>query len=245
MTRVELLGLPLDVLSVESTLDQIETFVASGAPHQHVVVNAAKIVQAQQSPDLAEVIRSCDLINADGMAVVWAGRLLGVPIPERVAGIDLMDDVLGRAARHGWRVYFLGARQEVVDEVVRRELVRHPGLVITGHRNGYWTADEEAEVVSAIAATRSDVLLVAMPSPMKEQFLNRHKATLAVPFVMGVGGSFDVVAGKVTRAPVWMQKAGLEWSFRMMQEPRRLAKRYVVGNSKFVLLVLRHWKAAR
>jgi N-acetylglucosaminyldiphosphoundecaprenol N-acetyl-beta-D-mannosaminyltransferase len=245
MTRVELLGLPLDVLSVESTLDQIETFVASGAPHQHVVVNAAKIVQAQQSSDLAEVIRSCDLINADGMAVVWAGRLLGVPIPERVAGIDLMDDVLGRAAQHGWRVYFLGARQEIVDEVVRREQVRHPGLVVAGQRDGYWTRDEEPEVVAAIAATRPDVLLVAMPSPMKEQFLSRHKATLAVPFVMGVGGSFDVVAGKVTRAPVWMQKAGLEWSFRMMQEPRRLAKRYVVGNSKFVMLVLRHWKAAR
>jgi N-acetylglucosaminyldiphosphoundecaprenol N-acetyl-beta-D-mannosaminyltransferase len=245
MTRVELLGLPLDVLDVRSTLDQIEDFVNSRAPHQHVVVNAAKIVQAQRSPDLAEVIRSCDLINADGMAVVWAGRLLGVPVPERVAGIDLMDDVLARAAVKGWRVYFLGARQEVVEEVARRETARHPGLTVAGFRNGYWTPLEEAGVVRAVAEARPDILLVAMPSPQKEHFLGRHKETLAVPFVMGVGGSFDVVAGKVNRAPRWMQRAGLEWLFRMLQEPRRMFTRYLVGNTRFVMLVLRHWRATR
>jgi N-acetylglucosaminyldiphosphoundecaprenol N-acetyl-beta-D-mannosaminyltransferase len=245
MTRVELLGLPLDVIDVRTTLDRIEYFVTSGAPHQHVVVNAAKIVQAQRSPDLAEVIRSCDLVNADGMAVVWAGRLLGVRVPERVAGIDLMDDVLARAAVKGWRVYFLGARQEIVEEVVRREILRHPGLTVAGYRNGYWTPAEEAGVVRVIAESLPDVLLVAMPSPQKEHFLGRHKDTLAVPFVMGVGGSFDVVAGKVTRAPRWMQQGGLEWLFRLLQEPRRMFLRYLIGNTGFIALVFRYWRAAR
>lgn len=242
MTRVELLGLPLDTLDTRSTLDRIELFVESGLPHQHVAVNAAKIVQAQRSPDLADIIRSCDLINADGMAVVWAGRILGVPVPERVAGIDLMDDVLGRAAERGWRVYFLGAHPEVVEEVVRRETLQHRGLVVAGYRDGYWTPDEEPDIVRRIAQARPDVLFVAMPTPKKEHFLGRHKETLSIPFVMGVGGSFDVVAGRTARAPSWMQGVGLEWLFRMLQEPRRMTRRYLVGNSRFILLVFRYWR---
>jgi N-acetylglucosaminyldiphosphoundecaprenol N-acetyl-beta-D-mannosaminyltransferase len=216
-----------------------------GRPRQHVVVNAAKIVQAQDDPELAEVIASCDLINADGMAVVWAGRILGVPVPERVAGIDLMEALLGRSGERGWRVYLLGARQDVVEEVVRREVSRHPRLDIVGYRNGYWSPGEEASVVHEIAQARPDVLFVAMSSPKKEHFVGRHKDDLAVPFVMGVGGSFDVVAGRVSRAPLWMQRAGLEWAHRLLQEPRRMARRYAVGNTRFILLVLRHWWSSR
>lgn len=242
MTRVQLLGLPVDALDMAQTLDRIESFVGSGRPHQHVVVNASKIVQAQDDDELARVISECDLINADGMAVVWAGRLLGQRLPERVAGIDLMDSLLARAAQRGWRVYLLGARSEVVTEVVQREQERHPGLVVAGFRDGYWKPEQEADVVAAVAATRPDVLLVAMPSPKKEHFLGKHRDQLSVPFVMGVGGSFDVVAGKVTRAPLWMQRAGLEWLHRLLQEPRRMAKRYVVGNTRFILLVLKHWR---
>lgn len=245
MSRIELLGLPVDALAMEATLHRIETFVESGTAHQHVVVNAAKVVQAQDDPELARVIRECDLISVDGMAVVWAGRLLGRPVPERVAGIDLMDNLLARAAQLGWRVYFLGARQDVVEDLVRREQRAHPGLVVAGFRNGYWQAHEEQSVVEAVTATRPDILLVAMSSPRKEQFLGAHKAQLAVPFAMGVGGSFDVVAGRVTRAPLWMQRIGLEWLHRLAQEPRRMAKRYVVGNTRFIILVVSHWRAAR
>jgi N-acetylglucosaminyldiphosphoundecaprenol N-acetyl-beta-D-mannosaminyltransferase len=245
MSRIELLGLPVDALDMEATLQRIETFVESGTAHQHVVVNAAKIVQAQDDPDLARVIGECDLINVDGMAVVWAGRLLGRRVPERVAGIDLMDNLLARAAQCGWRVYFLGARADVAEELVRREQRAHPGLVVAGFRNGFWQPHEEHGVVEAIAATKPDILLVAMSSPKKEQFLSTHKARLAVPFVMGVGGSFDVVAGRVSRAPRWMQRVGLEWLHRLMQEPRRLAKRYVVGNTRFIVLVVSHWRGRK
>lgn len=239
MSRIRLLGLPLDPVTMEETVAIVEGMVAKGGVHQHVVLNASKVVQAQSDAALRDAIESCDLINADGMSVVWAGRLLGEPVPERVAGIDLMERLLARAAERGWTVYLLGARQEVVERVARIEQERHPGLLIAGYRNGYWPAQEEDAVVSEVAAARPTLLFVAMPSPKKEQFLARHRAVLQVPFVMGVGGSFDVVAGVTARAPLWMQQLGLEWLYRLGQEPRRMARRYAVGNTQFVMLLLR------
>lgn len=238
MSRARLLGLPLDLLTMDETLDAIEQMIGDRRSHQHVVLNAAKVVEAQRSESLRGAIEGCDLVNADGMSVVWAGRLLGVPVPERIAGIDLMDALLGRAAQRGWSVYFLGARPEVVSRVAELELERHPGLAIAGWRDGYWAVDEEELVMERVAAAQPDLLLVAIPSPQKEELLARHKDRLAVPFVMGVGGSFDVVAGVIKRAPVWAQRSGLEWAYRLGQEPRRMFKRYLVGNTKFGLLVL-------
>jgi N-acetylglucosaminyldiphosphoundecaprenol N-acetyl-beta-D-mannosaminyltransferase len=239
MTRTRLLGLPLDLLNTEETLDRIEEMVGSNGVHQHVVLNAAKVVQAQHDDDLRAAIEACDVVNADGMSVVWAGRLLGVPVPERVAGIDLMEELLARAALRGWPVYLLGAREEVVSKVATIERQRHPGLIVAGYRNGYWRPEQEDDVVEAVVMARPKLLFVAMPSPKKEHFLARHKETLRVPFVMGVGGSFDVVAGTTSRAPRWMQVTGTEWVYRLIQEPRRMARRYAVGNTKFILLVLR------
>jgi len=151
----------------------------------------------------------------------------------------LMEELLARAALRRWPVYLLGAREEVVSKVAAVEQQRHPGLVVAGYRNGYWTPEQEDDVVRAVAIARPKVLFVAMPSPQKEHFLARHKETLRVPFVMGVGGSFDVVAGVTSRAPRWMQATGIEWVYRLIQEPRRMARRYAVGNTKFILLVLR------
>jgi N-acetylglucosaminyldiphosphoundecaprenol N-acetyl-beta-D-mannosaminyltransferase len=239
MKRHTLLGLPIDCLTLDETMTEIDRLVRSGGVHQHVVLNAAKVVQAQSDAELCTAIVDCDVINADGMSVVWAGKLLGVPIPERVAGIDLMERLLAHASRARWPVYFLGARQPVVERVIDVETARHHGLVVAGYRNGYWTADEEAAVVQKVASAAPTVLFVAMPSPRKEQFLARHRKSLRVPFVMGVGGSFDVVAGVIQRAPQWMQQAGLEWLFRLLQEPRRMARRYIVGNTQFAILVAR------
>lgn len=240
MSRMRLLGLPIDLLDMEETLDVIEEMIGDHGSHQHVVLNAAKVVEAQRSDALRDAIEGCDVVNADGMSVVWAGRLLGAPVPERVAGIDLMDALLERAAQRGWSVYFLGARSDVVARVIDIERERHPGLVVGGWRDGYWSPEEEPGVMEGVAATRPDLLLVAMPSPRKEELIARYKDRLEVPFVMGVGGSFDVVAGVTKRAPVWAQRLGLEWSYRLAQEPRRMFKRYLVGNTKFALLVLQH-----
>jgi N-acetylglucosaminyldiphosphoundecaprenol N-acetyl-beta-D-mannosaminyltransferase len=246
VTRAWLLGLPVDLLDMPSTLARVEELIGSRQVTQHVVLNASKVVQAQTDHELRRAIEGCELINADGMSIVWAGRVLGVHVPERVAGIDLMDHLLALAARKGWGVYFLGARQQVVEDAVAVERRRHPGLDVVGFRNGYWTESEEDEVVRHVATAQPKLLFVAMPSPKKEQFLARHRDVLRVPFVMGVGGSFDVVAGLTRRAPAWMQRAGLEWAYRLIQEPRRMAKRYLVGNSRFIVLVCRErWLQSR
>ncbi len=243
--RIEMMGCTIDNLSMAETLQRIEVFVASGLPHQHVVVNVDKLVKAQRDPGLRQIINRCALVNVDGMPVVWASRWLGKPLKERVTGVDLFDALMGHAAERGWRVYLLGATEEVVQAVRSSYQQRLPGLVFAGARNGYWRPDEEAALVQQIALSRTDLLFVAIPSPRKEQFLGAHQARMHVPFAMGVGGSFDVMAGKVKRAPLWMQRAGLEWFFRFLQEPRRMFRRYFIEDMAFFGLLLREWHATR
>ncbi len=244
-SRIQMMGCWIDNLTMEETLCRVEGFVDSGRPHQHVVVNVDKLVKAQHDSGLRRIINDCSLINVDGMPVVWASRLLGKPLKERVAGVDLFDALMTRAAHKGWRVYLLGARDEVVNEVQRRYSERFPGLVFAGVRNGYWKPEEEAQVVEDITRARADLLFVAISSPKKEEFLGKHQAAMRVPFAMGVGGTFDVAAGKVKRAPVWMQQAGLEWFFRFLQEPRRMFRRYFIEDMAFGGLLLREWWASR
>jgi N-acetylglucosaminyldiphosphoundecaprenol N-acetyl-beta-D-mannosaminyltransferase len=237
--RVDLFGVPTDALTMDETVDAVRAFLRCGAPHQHVCLNAAKVVELDRRPELASAIDGCSLVSVDGQAVVWASRFLGNPVPERVAGIDLFERLLAEAAEAGLRVYLLGARQDVVDDVVSIATARYPGLVMAGARNGYWAPDEEAAVVADVAASRADLLFVALPSPRKELFMDGYAVELGVPFRMGVGGSFDVMAGRTARAPRWAQKIGMEWAFRLLQEPRRMARRYLVGNTAFVLLTIR------
>lgn len=235
--RVSVLGCEVDNLDMEETLARIGEFIASGRPHQHVVVNADKLVKAAADPRLREIINRCDLVNADGMPVLWAARLLGSPLKERVTGVDLFFRLAGRAAECGWRVYFLGAREEVVCSVVERLRGMHPQLRIAGYRNGYWRTGEAPAVAESIAASRPDILFVAISSPKKEEFLARYQAAMRVPFAMGVGGTFDVAAGRVRRAPRWMQRSGFEWFYRFLQEPRRMFRRYFIDDMAFFWLL--------
>lgn len=239
--RIEMMGCQIDNLSMEETLHTIEKFIQSGQPHQHVVVNVDKLVKASRDVELRRIINACPLINVDGMPVVWASRLLGKPLKERVAGVDLFESLMKRSAEKGWRVYLLGAREEVVSGVKQVYMRKYPGLTVAGYRNGYWKPEEEAEVVAQIKAAQADLLFVAISSPMKEHFLGRYQAELKIPFAMGVGGTFDVVVGKVKRAPVWMQDAGLEWFYRFLQEPRRMFKRYFIDDMFFFWLLLKEY----
>lgn len=236
-------GLPVHPLTLEDSVAAAEAMIEDGSPHQHVVLNAAKVVQAHDDPDLAEIIRSCSLVNADGQSVVWAGRLLGRPVPERVTGMDFMLALWKSAARKGYRVYLLGAEGPVVEKTAR--IAADQGVKVVGYRDGYWEEGQEQEVVSLVSEAEPDVLFLAIPSPRKEYFLSRNLATLRCPLVVGVGGSFDVVAGVYSRAPQWMQRAGLEWFHRLVQEPRRMFMRYAVGNTRFVKLVLAYWGRER
>lgn len=238
--RITLMGCCIDNLTMEETLQTIEGFVRSGLPHQHVVVNVDKLVKASRDPGLRRIINDCALVNADGMPVVWAARLLGRPLKERVAGCDLFEALMRRAGERGWRVFLLGAREEVVSRVASTYRSRYPGLVVAGYRNGYWQGEaEEAQVAEQIRAARPDLLFVAISSPKKEQFLGRYQAGMKIPFAMGVGGTFDVAIGHVRRAPLWMQNSGLEWFYRFLQEPRRMFRRYFIEDTAFVWLLIK------
>ncbi|MFD0505308.1 WecB/TagA/CpsF family glycosyltransferase [Streptomyces chiangmaiensis] len=236
-------GLPIHPLTIEQSVSVAEALIADGGPHQHVAVNAAKVVQAHDDPELARIIHACSLVNADGQSVIWAGRLLGHQLPERVAGIDFMLSLWRSAAHNGYRVYLLGAGQAVVERTAR--IAVQQGVDIVGYRDGYWDETEEPRVVATVREARPDILFVAVPSPRKEYFLARHQRDLGCALTVGVGGSFDVVTGLRSRAPRWMRRAGLEWLHRMVQEPRRMFVRYTVGNLRFAMLVLVHLARSR
>lgn len=237
--RIELMGCLIDNLSMEETLQSVEGFIQSGQPHQHGVVNVDKLVKASRDPELRRIINGCALISADGMPVVWASRLLGKGLKERVTGVDLFESLMRRAAEKGWRVFLLGAREDVVSGIKPLYEKKYPGLIVAGYRNGYWAPEEEPAVVEQIKAARADLLFVAISSPKKEQFLGRYQAELKIPFAMGVGGTFDVATGKIRRAPAWMQKSGLEWFYRFLQEPRRMFRRYFIDDMAFFWLLLK------
>lgn len=238
LTTRHVLGAPICAATMHQALELAEAHIASRRRLLIGVVNAAKLVNMRRDAALRESVLSSDVIFADGMAVVWASRLLGRPLPERVAGIDLMMELLHRGSERRWRIYCLGATQEVLDGVTREIRARFPGVQLAGAQHGYFTAEQEPAVADAIARSRPDILFVAMTSPKKEQFLARWMAQIGAPVCHGVGGSFDVLAGKVQRAPRLWQALGLEWAYRVAQEPGRLWKRYLITNVTFVWMLL-------
>lgn len=239
MTRIQLLGSQLDCLTMEETLLRIHELIAAKIPTQHVVINASKINLMAQDKHLAAIINQCPLINADGQSIVWAGRFLGHAIPERVTGIDLFTRLVAEAAKKKYRIFYFGATEEVLEKVIRLHQQQYPELQIAGYRNGYFSESEENDIAEEIRASQADILFVGFSSPKKEQWIHRHNPLMRVPFVMGVGGSFDILAGKTKRAPHWMQEMGLEWFFRLIQEPKRMYRRYLKGNLIFLHRVLK------
>tara|TARA_R110001583_G_scaffold50075_5_gene156321 strand:- start:516 stop:1247 length:732 start_codon:yes stop_codon:yes gene_type:complete len=238
MNRFEFLGAPMDNLSMQESVDIIETNVANGAFLQHVVVNVAKLVHMQTDKVLADSVKACDMINIDGMGVVLGARFCGHKVIERVAGVDLFLELLAMSAKRDFPVFLLGAEETVVEKTAETVKKLYPELPLAGYHHGYFWDDEEA-IVKMIKDSGAKLLFVAITSPKKENFINRWQDQLGVNFVMGVGGTFDVVAGKVKRAPKWMQQYGLEWFYRIVQEPRRMWKRYLVTNSQFLFLLLK------
>jgi N-acetylglucosaminyldiphosphoundecaprenol N-acetyl-beta-D-mannosaminyltransferase len=235
--RIDLLGAPLDPVTTPEAIAAVDRVIQTGRTAQHGALNAAKLVHLQKDAELKSALWSCDLVTADGQGIVWAARLLGHRVPERVTGIDLMDALLRQADQRGYRVYLLGARSDVVEEAAQRIRARYPRAPIVGMHHGFFAPADENDVVAGIASSKPDLLFVALETPAKELFLARHRDVLRIPFAMGVGGAFDVLAGRRKRAPIWLQRIGLEWLFRFAQEPRRLGARYIVGNAHFARLV--------
>jgi len=236
-SRTELLGSPFDRVDMQSTIDQCIAWCRGPrTSHTVITLNAALLCMMRRDDELRTACRSGDLIVADGVPVIWASRLAGNPLPERVAGVDLTARLLAEGASRGLSVYFLGARREVVQSLVDYCGRNHPGLEVVGYRDGYFGPADHAEIVAEIARLAPDMLFVGMPSPFKETWCERHREALGVPVIVGVGGTFDVLTGYVRRAPRALQLAGMEWSWRLAMEPRKMWRRYLSTNTEFLWL---------
>ncbi|MDQ2839112.1 MAG: WecB/TagA/CpsF family glycosyltransferase [Actinomycetota bacterium] len=233
-----LFGLEVDALTMTEVLQRCEQNLTSREQLQVGVVNAAKMVKLRKDRLLRESLLTCDLMLADGQSVVWASKILRRPLPERVAGIDLFERLLELAERSDRSVFLLGAKPEVLVILRQRLAERYPRLRIAGTRDGYYAAEQAAEVAEQIRASGADLLFLGMTSPKKEIFLGDYGQRMAVPIMHGVGGSFDVFAGLTKRAPASWQRFGAEWLFRLLQEPGRLWKRYLTTNSAFAWQLL-------
>lgn len=236
--RMWLFNCPFDNLSLQEAVKKVEEFVHAGKPREGVGVNVDQLIKMQKDQAFRKIILSSDLITADGQPIVWASRLLGMPLKERVTAIDLMEGLLKVASKRSYKVYCLGAREQVVKTAVQNYQKVFPGLRIVGYRSGYWTPEEEHSVAEKIHKAKPDLLFLAISSPKKEMFLRKHREILNVPFALGVGGAFDIAAGATQRAPRWMRRWGLEWFWRFLQEPKRMWRRYFVEDFMFFKLVL-------
>jgi exopolysaccharide biosynthesis WecB/TagA/CpsF family protein len=244
--RAQLLGLSFDPLTMDTAVARcLDLCRGLRTSHTIITANASHLCMMRRDPELARACRAGHLILADGMSVLWSLRAAGRPMPERVTGVDLMARLLAAAGQHGLRVYFLGARREVVMRLVERSRAQYPGIEIAGFHDGYFGSDDHLGLVEEIRASGAHMLFVGMPTPFKETWCERHRERLNIPVIVGVGGSFDVLAGFIRRAPHWMQSFGLEWLWRLLMEPRKLWKRYLTTNSAFIWFAGREIVARR
>jgi N-acetylglucosaminyldiphosphoundecaprenol N-acetyl-beta-D-mannosaminyltransferase len=234
---VEILGCPITKLCLKDVVDKAEEFIASRKPHYIAVVNVAKLIKMRHDQALEQSVCSADIIGADGVPLVWTSRLLGDPLPGRVNGTDLMIKLLERANEKGYRIFFFGATEEILRRVLDKVRTTYPGVKIAGAQHGYFSPEEEIAIARKIRAANADILFIGFSTPKKELWIKNYLHEMQVPVCHGVGGSFDVFAGLIRRAPIWMQKSGLEWLFRLLSEPRRLWKRYLTTNTAFFLLL--------
>ncbi|RZK15487.1 MAG: glycosyltransferase [Flavobacterium sp.] len=240
MQEINIWGIKVNPLTKAEIVKRIDDHVAVGNSTFHLTgVNPETIAQAQSDPRLKDSINSSNLVNIDNTLVMLTLRLLGYHIPERAACPDIFEQLLMLSNQKGYSVYFLGAQQEVLQDMQSKIIVKYPSLKIAGARNGYFRPEQEEDVIKEIRAISPDMLFIAFPTPRKELFINKYKHLLGVRFAFGVGGAFDVQAGKVVRAPLWMRKIGLEGTHRALQNPLNYGARYLKYYFPFVKLFLR------
>ncbi len=238
LNSFNLMGVRIDPLTMDETVQEVEKFVIEQRPLHLMGVNADKINQCQSDEAIKKIVNESEIINADGASVVLASRFLGYQVPERVAGIDLMQRLLKLADEKSYSVYFFGAKEEVLQDMLQNFKEEYPNLRVVGHRNGYFSEEDEQDIQEDIREKNPDFVFVGITSPKKEYIIQKFMDNGVNSIFMGVGGSFDVLSGHIQRAPLWMQKSNLEWLFRVANEPKRLFKRYFVGNVTFIKRVL-------
>ena len=242
MESRSILGIKISAVDTATTLATIEEFIRSGRPHMVVTADSSAVVLARKDRELREIINSADLVTPDSVGILWAARRFGTPLPERVSGVDVVESLCDRAARSGYRVFLLGAAPGVAEAAAEKLQQKYPGLTVAGTHHGFFRPEDSASVVRKIRESKPDILFVGMGIPLQEKWLYRHLDELRVPVSMGVGGTFDVVSGKVKRAPKWLQRHGLEWIFRLANNPRKIRKCLTLP--VFVLMVLRAGKTS-
>ena len=237
--RTDFMNTFVDCLTMDETIEEIILAIKEKKCVHNVGINADKINLMQKDEKLVKIINSSEIINADGVSIVLAGKFLGKNIPERVAGIDVVDKLIEICARENFKPYFFGTKQHILEKMIDHYRTLYPELKIAGYRSGYFEDSESISIAENIRQSQADIVFVGFPSPQKEYWIDKYMKYMNVPIALGVGGSFDVISGELKRAPKWMQKSGLEWFYRFLQEPRRLFKRYLVGNFKFCLMVVK------
>lgn len=239
MTRVEILGTGFDPVDLEGAVEMIAAFAAQREPRLVVTANVEMVMLARRTPEIRDILRGASLVVADGVGVVWGSRQLGRPLPSRVPGIDLADRLCREAARRTWGVYLLGGAPGIAAAAASRLRDSYPGIQIAGTASGFFHPDEEPGVLRAIRDAAPTLLFAGLGAPRQERWLARYLGRLGVPVVLGVGGTFDVWAGRARRAPRIMQTLGLEWCYRLLHQPRRIGRQMAIPHYMAVIYLVR------
>ena len=236
-------GANINNLSIKEGISEIEKLIKDNKPSYIVTPNAAHITLLQRDKEFKEVYKNAKLIFPDGKSLIWSSKIMGFPLKERITGLDLLFSLSSLASQKNYKIYFLGASTQVIKKTVENLRYKFPNLQIAGYHHGYFF--DEKEVISKINKLEPHILFIGMGFPKQEKWIYAHINQLKIKIAICVGGVFDIIAGKVYRAPLWMQNLGLEWFFRLIQEPRRLWKRYLIGNTLFIWLVLKEFMKTR
>lgn len=236
LKQVEILGVKVNSLTMAQAVEAVQQFIAEKKVALVATANAEMLMRSTQDEELKDILNQADLVVPDGAGTVWAAGHLGEPMPERVAGFDLAQELMREAPSRGDRIYFFGSAPGVADKAKAKAEELYPGIQVVGTRNGFFTEADEPGIIAEIKAARPDILLAALGVPKQEKWLKKHMQELQVPVSIGVGGTLDVMAGVMERAPLWMQKAKLEWLFRGLKQPSRAGR--LLALPKFVLKVV-------
>jgi N-acetylglucosaminyldiphosphoundecaprenol N-acetyl-beta-D-mannosaminyltransferase len=236
LSTVDILSVPIHNITQAETLSLIADFIASRQPHQLCTANPEFVMAAQADSEFMTILRDADLCLPDGVGLLWASKVLGKPLRERVAGSDLVPAIATEAAERGWRVFFLGAAEGVAERTASILRSRHPQLIVAGTWAGSPDPKEDEAITARIRAARPDVLFVAYGAPAQDKWIARNRDRLGAPAMLGVGGAFDFIAGVAERAPRWMQKLGLEWLHRLIRQPWRWKR--MLALPQFAIAVL-------
>jgi N-acetylglucosaminyldiphosphoundecaprenol N-acetyl-beta-D-mannosaminyltransferase len=234
---VELYGVHVSSMTMKDTVDYLADAIRTRLANHVITVNPIMIMTGLEDPSYMQVMQKAELLVPDGTGVVWAASYIGKPVKERVTGIELINELMDRGQREGWRVYLLGTTSDTIRTAADRIQERYPNIHIVGVRDGYFGEAEDAQVIEEIVKAEPDILLVGRASNNQEPWIGKYKHQLNIPVMMGVGGSFDVISGKLKRAPKLVQRLGFEWLFRLIQEPYRYKRMLILP--KFVLKVIR------